>query len=200
MLRRVTYALVVAALGCTNYVPLHYGTAPVPPRALATEPAVTPLVSVIEFEDARNISDGVDWLGAIRGAGGPGFPMKRLRTEKPVTQVVEDAFADGLRARGVYAEPGQGKVTLGGRVLKFDCNQYFNFEAHANLVVLVSETATHALIYTGTYQADQTEGGPGPDLYKSVEVLRALAERTLREAVDRALDDPKLREAVQKPR
>jgi hypothetical protein len=192
-------SLAVVLAGCsTTYVPLNYGAAPVAPPALASDSPAKALVSVVDFADARNISYGADWLGAIRG--GYGNELKRLRAQKPISQVVADAFADGLRARGVYADPGQGKVTLGGTVTKLDCSEYFNLEAHAHLKVTVADTATKATIFEGAYDADQTEGGFGAGIFASVETLRLLAEKTLRESVDEALDDPKLREAIQGPK
>ena len=63
--------------------------------------------------------------------------------------------------------------------------------------VHVTETASHTLLYSKTYQADQTEGGFGAGIFGSVETLRVLAEKTLRELVDKVLDDPQLREALQ---
>ena len=154
-----------------------------------------PLVSVGTFQDGRDASYGTDWLGAIRG--GYGNPLKTLRTLKPMSEVVQEAFAAGLRARGVYAEPGQGKFTLEGTISKLDCSEYFNLEAHAHVDVRVTETASHALLYSNTYRADQTEGGFGAGILASVETLRVLAEKTLRELVDKVLDDPQLREALQ---
>ena len=53
------------------------------------------------------------------------------------------------------------------------------------------------MLYAKTYQADQTEGGFGAGIFGSVETLRVLAEKTLRELVDKVLDDPQLREALQ---
>ena len=181
-----------ATLACsTTNVPLTYAASSAVTRA---DPAV-PLVSVGPFQDGRNISYGSDWLGAIRG--GYGNELKRLRTQKPMSEVVQEAFAEGLRARGVYAEAGQGRFTLAGTITKLDCSEYFNLEAHAHVEVVVSETESHAQVYTKAYQVDETEGGFGAGVFASVETLRVLAEKTLRELVDRALDDPELRKAVQ---
>ena len=188
--RLVVATLAFLALGCsTTYVPLRYEAA-----APHTGPD-TPLVSVGAIQEGRNISYGPDWLGAIRG--GYGNELKRLRTQKPTTEVVQEALADGLRARGVYAEPGQGKYSIEGTLTKLDCSEYFNLEAHAHADIRVVETSSHALLYSRSYQADETEGGFGAGIFASVETLRVLAEKTLRELVDQVLDDPSLRQAIQ---
>ena len=197
MAKRASLLIAILALGATacgtTLVPLHYQAVNAPARSGPD----TPLVSVGTFQDARDADYGTDWLGAIRG--GYGNRLKTLRTEKPMQEVVQDAFADGLRARGIFAEPGEGKFALEGTIEKLDCSEYFNLEAHAHVSVRVTEAATHALLYTSTFRADQTEGGMGAGIFGSVETLRVLAERTLRELVDKALDDPALRKALQSP-
>src|SRR3712207_1370693 len=46
------------------------------------------------------------WIGTIRG--GYGNPLKRLHSDVPVDQVVAQAFAAGLAARGLHAPGGGG--------------------------------------------------------------------------------------------
>jgi hypothetical protein len=157
--------------------------------------AAKPLITAGPFVDGRNIDYGEDWLGAIRG--GYGNELKRLRTQKPMAVVVQEAFADALRARGVYAEPGQGRLELQGTILKLDCSEYFNLEAHVLFEIRVLAADTKKALFTKQFIADQTEGGFGAGIFASVETLRLLAERTLREAIDKALDDPSLRTAIQ---
>lgn len=189
--------LLVCALGTaactTTLVPLRYD----PTSATVRTAPDIPLISVGAIEDARTVDHGPDWLGAIRG--GYGNRLKTLRTEKPAQLVVEEAFADGLRSRGVFADPGRGKFSLEGKLEKLDCSQYFNLEAHAHAQISVVRTDTRDVVYTRMVRADQTEGGLGAGIFGSVETLRVLAERTLRELVDKTLDDPALRSAVQQP-
>ena len=185
--------LAVGSLACsTTLVPLTYA----PMTAVSRQTPDTPLIAVGKFQDGRNITYGENWLGAIRG--GYGNELKRLRTEKPMSEVVQDAFAEGLRARGVYADTGTGKFTLDGTITKLDCSEYFNLEAHAHVDVRVTDDASHGLVFSKSYAADQTEGGFGAGIFASVETLRVLAEKTLRELVDKVLDDPDLRAALQK--
>lgn len=188
----VCAAFSACALACsTTYVPLTY----VSPDAVIRATPDVALISVAPIQDGRNIRYGADWLGAIRG--GYGNELKRLRTQKAMAEVVQDAFAEGLRARGVYAEGDAGEFTLEGTITKLDCSEYFNLEAHAHLDVRVIAKASHALVYSKSYAADKTEGGFGAGIFASVETLRVLAEKTLRELVDQVLDDPLLRQALQ---
>ena len=175
----------------TTLVPLKYAA----DSAVSAVSPPTPLISVGRFADDRGPRADADWLGAIRG--GYGNRLKTLRTQVPMSQVVQEAYADGLRARGVFAEPGKGKFLLEGSVEKLDCSEYFNLEAHAWVTVRVRDQATGAQVWEWPYHVDETEGGLGAGLFGSVETLRLLAERTLRELVDRSLDDPGLRKAVQ---
>jgi hypothetical protein len=183
--------LAALQLGCTTLVPLRYSADS--PTAAASQ--ATPLISVGPFTDARTKDHGPDWLGAIRG--GFGNRLKTLRTQLPTSQVIQDAYADGLRARGVFAEPGQGKFLLEGTIEKFDCSEFVNLEAHANVTIRVSDSGTGAQVFSYPYLVNETEGGFGAGVFGSVETLRLLAERTLRELVDRSLDDPGLRKTLQ---
>src|SRR5258706_4520167 len=107
---RLLLSLCVAGLaaGCTTLVPLRYTADSAAP---AVTPA-TPLISVGPFLDSRGPRADADWLGAIRG--GYGNRLKTLRTQQPMSQVVQAAYADGLRARGVFAEAGGGQVRARG--------------------------------------------------------------------------------------
>ena len=146
-------ALVAGSLSCwtSTYAPLHDVAAP----QTRSRPD-TPLISVGTFKDSRLGDHGPDWLGAIRGPMGD--PVKKLRTQKPMQEVVEEAFADGLRARGIYAEPGHGRFVIEGTITKLDCSQFFHREAHVHVDVRVIAAETHALVYAKAYQTDKTEG------------------------------------------
>src|SRR5215831_7599249 len=127
--------LAVCALACTTQVPLRYE--PAASFQLPSDPA--PLISVGELHNERP-EHGPDWLGAIRG--GFGNRLKTLRLQKPVTAVVADAFSDGLRARHLFAEPGQGRWVIEGTIVKLDCSEFVNLEAHAHMDVRVLDAAT----------------------------------------------------------
>jgi uncharacterized lipoprotein YajG len=152
-------------------------------------------VSVGLFVDQRG--ETATWFGAIRG--GFGNPLKILEATPSVAAVVQTAFADGLRARG-FQVAGDGKgYQIAGVIKKLDCSQYVRREAHVEIEVAVFESVSGKKLFTRTYTADSLEGSLlalNTGVFASVEALRALAEKTLAEVVDKALDDSALRDAM----
>ena len=149
--------------------------------------------SVGSFVDQRG--ETAIWIGAVRG--GYGNPLKTLQTDKPVSALVQTAFADGLRARGLLAT-GAGAYQISGIIKKLDCSQYARREAHAIIDVSVFDPSGKQ-IFTQTYTADELEGSVlalNVGVFGSVDSLRALAEKALGEVVDKALDDTALRNAM----
>jgi uncharacterized lipoprotein YajG len=178
--------------GCsTNSVGLKY------------HPAATPVpfaeqktgVSVGSFVDQRGQS--ATWFGAIRG--GFGNPLKVLEANTSVANLVQDAFADGLRARGLADGAAEKKYQVAGVIKKFECDQVARREAIAEIEVQVIELASGKQLFSRTYNADNIDGSlmtMQAGVFASVETLRALAEKTLSEIVDKALDDSALRNAL----
>jgi uncharacterized lipoprotein YajG len=150
-------------------------------------------VSVGSFVDHRG--ETPTWIGAVRG--GFGNPLKTLQTDKPVSALVQMAFTDGLRARGLLAT-GAGAYQIAGVINKLECSQYVRREAHAIIDVSVFDPSGKQ-IFTQTYTADELEGSLmalNVGVFGSVDTLRALAEKALNEVVDKALDDTALRNAM----
>jgi len=183
-------ASVVAASGCsTTNVALKYSA----PPSLQPVSAGAPAVAVVRFDDRRNESPRA--LGLIRT--GFGSPMKNLLTSEPVADVVTAAFADGVRARG-FPQSDKPRYQISGVVLGLFCDQYHRYEAKAEIEVSVIDAFARKPVLTRTFSANQIEGTmftPGA-AFGSVDRLRAVAERTLREVVDKALDDPEVRAAL----
>jgi uncharacterized lipoprotein YajG len=179
--------------GCvTRDVGLKYAT-----NATATPASVTaPAVSAGSFVDQRG--EEPTWLGAIRG--GYGNPIKTLDATPSVSSVVQTAFSDGLQARGFKTSGNAKAYQVNGVIKKFDCSQYVRREAHAEIEVSVYDTAGGKALFTRTYTADNLEGSllaVNTGVFASVDTLRALAEKTLDQVVDKALDDSALRSAMQ---
>lgn len=174
----------------TDAVGLRYERSPGAAAAGATAPAV----SVGSFTDQRG--ESAVWLGAIRG--GYGQPLKTLDVSPSVAAVVQGAFADGLRARG-FQGAGVHAYQIVGTIRKFDCSQYVRREAHAVIEIAVFNSATGKQVFSQTYSADSLDGSLlslKTGYFASVDELRALAEKTLAEVVDKALDDSALRNAM----
>ena len=180
-----------AVAGCvTDTVSLGYK----PSAAIAAANSGV-VISVGTFVDQRG--ETPTWIGAVRG--GYGNPVKTLQTDKPVATLVQTAFADGLRARGLLAtNANAGAYQLSGTIKKLDCSQYVRREAHAIIDVSVFDPSGRQ-VFTQTYTADELEGSLlalNTGVFGSVDTLRALAEKALSEVVDKALDDTALRNSM----
>jgi hypothetical protein len=180
-------ALFAALSGCTTTAGLTYE-----PSGYTDPAEAMPVVLVGEFDDEREKKPTE--LGVVRG--GYGNVVKRLVSERPVSELVQEAFADGLAARRLLAgDPSHARFVLDGTLTKLDSNYFFNKEAHAHMRVRL-KSPDGELVFENTYRADNTEGGAGAGIFASMEDLRQLTERTLRQAIDRALDDNEFREAI----
>ena len=193
MLKRILLAAFITTLcACsTTKVDLKY-SADSPVTKVST--AVPPLM-LGTFLDQR--SESSNWLGAIRG--GFGNPLKNLESERPVAELVRAAFADGLRARGVVVDEASAQRQITGVIKRLDCSQYVRREAYANIEITVIDKAGQKR-FARTYAAENVDGSllsASGGIFASVESLRAVLEKTLREAVDKALDDSELRAALQ---
>lgn len=182
---------VVATSACsTTPVGLTYD-----PDKAATAPIQQgkPSVEVMTVSDYRKHDP--NWLGAIRG--GYGNPLKTLETPVPVKEVVKTAFADGLKARNLLASNSRHAMDL--KVVQFDCNQYIRREAHAKVDVSIIERASGRSVYSRQYESDKVSGSlmsMDVGIFASVDDLKVVANDALQDVVDRALDDPQLRAAL----
>jgi len=194
-LKRTVFSILITATlvgGCTTTrVSLDYTPSTSPSAALQSRP----LAVVGRFADNRG--EPTNWLGAIRG--GYGNPLKNLETSQPVSDLVAKAFADGLRSRGLLAGQGDGPYVLSGVIRKLDCNQYARREANADLQVILIEASSGRELFSQPYKKENVEGSLlslKTGIFASVEGLRALTAKTLRQVVDAALDDPAFRDAL----
>lgn len=184
----VAAATLVLLAGCgTTAVGLKYA-----PPAAVQRVATAVTVQVGSFADQRG--EPPTWLGAIRG--GFGNPLKNLESERPVVELVGEAFADALKARGNTV--GGGGLQLSGVVRKLDCNQIVRREANVEIEVTV-KGADGRVRLNKTYAASRLDGSlvtMSAGVFASVDDLRVTLELALREAVDKALDDPAMRDAL----
>lgn len=170
--------------GCsTTMVPLKYQS-----EHVEKESVNHPVVSLGEFVDERPKKPND--LGVIRG--GYGNVIKRLRTNEPISKVVQQGFADALSAKGLLAgNTENAPFVLDGVINKLDCNYYINKEAHTHITVRLTEAGGKTL-FKNQYKSDKTEGGWGAGIFGSAESLGRLAETSMQDAIDQALTDSNL--------
>jgi uncharacterized lipoprotein YajG len=189
MLKRFAIVLGLAILtGCsTTSVGLKYGAIEggQPARIGAT-------VSVGTFVDKRN--EDPRWLGAIRG--GFGNPLKTLQSSQPVSEVVQAAYIDAVKARGMNIAPS-APLEIAGTIIDLNCTQMSHREATVVLELTVTEKATGQRRFAQTYSAKsvsqfQMAGG----ILAPIEDLRRDLEKTLGEAIDKSLNDPRFTAAM----
>lgn len=151
-------------------------------------------ISVGTFTDQRGETS--TWLGVIRG--GFGNPLKTLEGDQPVAELVQTGFSDALRARGYQVSP-DAPVTLSGTVLRLDADQYVRREANAEIVVQLKHKDDRTAAFERTYTANRVEGSAvslKAGIFGSIEELHTLLQKTLGEVIDKALDDPQFRAAL----
>jgi hypothetical protein len=190
-LRRLLIVALLVLAGCsTNKVSIGYF--PDAGTVVQSGPAVVQLGT---FSDARGVDP--NFLGAVRG--GFGQQLKTLVTDQPISTVVRRGFSQGLAARGLLKDGTDAPYTMTATIEKFDCSQYVNREAHARVVVTVSETASGRIVMSETFQRDLARHNPNlfdAGAFASTDDLRVVAADALREIVDTALDSPKLKQAL----
>lgn len=151
-------------------------------------------VSVGSFADNRG--ESATWFGAIRG--GFGSPIKVLEATPSISALVQSAFSQGLRDRGVEVSRS-GHRQIAGVIKKLDCDQYERREATVEIEVSIIDTETGKQLFIQTFTTHNVEGSVlalDAGIFGSVEKLRTLAEKTLSAAVDKALDDSLLQRAL----
>ena len=191
-------ALCCASIACAVLVGCGTTRAPMTyqPTASVQKSKTSGQVTVGSFVDSRGEADPT-WAGALRG--GFGNSLKVLALDKPVADVVKAAFADGLKARGASPSPAGSQPQLTGVIRKFECDQYVRREATIELDLTVLDAAGHTK-FTRSYRSNNIDGSMltlSTGVFASIEDLRVVMERTLRETVDKALDDSALRAALQ---
>ena len=94
---------------------------------------------------------------------------------------------------------GSGHRQIAGVIKKLDCDQYERREATIEIEVSIIDPATGSRLFDQTFTAHKVEGSLlalDAGIFGFVEKLRALAEKTLSELVDKALDDSTLQHAL----
>lgn len=146
----------------------------------------TAVINKVSVTDERGTD--ADWLGAIRG--GFGNPIKTLRTETPTAEVVETMFIQALERNNLYANLADLPYALVVQMVKFDCSQYLNREAHVTIEVSVLDSQTSATLFSKSYKTVEVEDEYwASGAFGNVDTLRNLAEKAMSRTIDKVLSD-----------
>ncbi len=182
----VSPVLFLASCTTTSQVSLDYASAPGHVRPGASEFATQ------AFMDRRDVSSM--HLGTVRTH--VGTPLEYMQTRIPVADVVTNAFGYGLEARGMLAPRSGARLIVTGEVLDMHCKLLVHPYAYAKIRVSILEAATGRVLYFGEYEGERQSRAFVPGSGSPVSILTRLASGALQDAVDRALDDPRMRASV----
>jgi uncharacterized lipoprotein YajG len=143
----VTFILLESGCSTTGVV-LQYA----PPQNVSAVQAGSCSSSVGAFEDKHG--EPATYLGAIRG--GFGNPLKTLESSTPVAAVVAQAFADGLKARGVQSTHANYQIT--GTIKALECIQMVRRGATAEIAVRRVDGNSKKDVFSKPVKANTIDG------------------------------------------
>jgi hypothetical protein len=177
-------AIALAACGNTTS-DMHYTVSDAVVRAAA------PAISGVTAVDQRK--EEAHRLATIMG--GFGNPLKTLDLSKPVKDEVADAFADGLRARGLLTERGPYRIEL--LIRKYDADMIMGSTGRIDLDMSVIDTASQKMVYSDSAANERSDFHFfATGVFASMDELQKLAQEALDATVDQLLDRPAFRAAV----
>jgi hypothetical protein len=113
----------------------------------------------------------------------------------PVDEVVRNAFSHGLSARGMLSGSGAPYV-LTGEILELHGDQVVRPAGYARVRVNIIRGASGQIVFTRIYSGERESGIYRPGSGSPVPAIRELVSRALQDVVDRALDDPAMRDRL----
>ncbi len=200
MVKFIFFIFFMMLPACTTTVGLKYLPQIIPAKVVSTDLAIT----VGRFVDLRGVES--NWIAAAKSA--IRISLKTIETDQPVSKLVETAFEDGLRLRGASINSPSPSFQISGAIRRLDCNQIggwtphrVNIEANAEIEIAVTEIASGQQRFNRSFTVYNVVDGPEWSFWHgyaaSADNLRAVIEKTLSDVVDKALDDPTLRAALQ---
>lgn len=162
-----------------DYVPTNNGQAQPGSPEYATRP----------FSDQRSM--GAMDLGTVRTQ--IGTPLEYVQTRIPVSEVVTNAFGYGLQSRGMLTRPRIARYIVTGDILDLYCQMLVRPYGYARIRVTVLDGATGEIVHSQIYTGERGSSVYVPGSGTPVPLLRDLVSGALQDAVDKALDDPRLR-------
>lgn len=149
------------------------------------------VLSVGRFADQRH--EGAYYLGEVRTP--IGTPLERLTSRVPVEQVVRNAYSHGLSSRGMLAGSG-APYMLTGEIIQLYGDQVVRPAGYARIRVNVVRASTGQIVFSRVYSGERESTFYRPGSGSPVPAIRDLLSRALQDAVDRALDDPAMRQRL----
>ena len=182
---------VVLLSGClTTEVSLDY--MPNPGRNRAGPPVLSAGV----FQDERG-EDEPRLLGTVKTP--IGTPFERVYLRVPADEAVHNAFLHALDARGMLAPASSARFSLEGDIKELECELLVRPYASAKVRVDLVDRSSGRVLYRHTYEAHHQNPNYIPGSGDPVPGLRDLTSRVLQDIVDRAIDDPHVREWIDGP-
>lgn len=178
---------VIALSACSNTTSdMHYTMPATVVRAAA------PMVSGVTAIDQRK--EEAHRLATIMG--GFGNPLKTLDLARPVKDEVADAFAEGLRARGLLADQGPYRIEL--LIRKYDADMIMGSTGRIDLDLSVIDKASQQVIYKDSAANERSDFHFfATGVFASMDELQKLAQDALDATVDQMLDKPAFRSAIE---
>lgn len=177
----------IALSACSNTTSyMHYTV----PATVAR--AAVPVVSGVTAIDQRK--EEAHRLATIMG--GFGNPLKTLDLARPVKDEVADAFADGLRARGLLADQGLYRIEL--LIRKYDADMIMGSTGRIDLDLSVIDKTSQQVIYKDSAANERSDFHFfATGVFASMDELQKLAQEALDATVDQLLDKAAFRAAIE---
>ena len=196
-MRKTSFAALAAAAILSGCWTTHFALKYQPPPKVTPAAAGTPTVMMGAFEDRRGYKP--NWIGRIRGTFGNS--LEKLVVDESVATLVQTQFRDGLRARQFPVVDADAAFEISGVIRKLSSIQYVHLETDVEIEVRLRRQSTEQ-IFTHTYsihavEASRAYSAQAAESARPVDAIRALTEKTLRDIVNQALDDPAFRAALQ---
>jgi uncharacterized lipoprotein YajG len=188
MYRSFAIFLTLLLCACTSNTvsSLHY--APPSSADVASMPAIGGVTSVDQRKEEPHR------LATIMG--GFGNPLKTLDTDKPVKDEVADAFTNGLRARGLFAESSQAPFQLALVIRKFDADMMIGRTGRIDLSMSVVDQAGHTVYEDSATDSESETKFFETGIFADIADLQKLCDIVLNRTVNRLLDKPEFRAAI----
>ncbi len=147
-----------------------------------------PNFTVGTFVNGRG--EDANLLGTVRTP--IGTPIERVYTAVPIEQMVSNAFAHALSARGMLATASP-RYIIAGEVIDLYCQQVVHPHGYAQIRVTATDSTTGQIVFSKVYKGQRQSAAYRPGSGSPVPLLRNLTSRALQDTVDRSLDDPAFR-------